>query len=89
MMNSLIPIIFFIFFTLVYPSKIDDYLLFNSAKKDFENREFTTSVLKFRSLQDSFKSSPIVKSNYYKYYYALSLFENGDIEKGLYQMDGA
>ncbi|MGL6131125.1 MAG: transglycosylase SLT domain-containing protein, partial [Fusobacteriaceae bacterium] len=46
-------------------------------------------VLKFRSLQDSFKSSPIVKSNYYKYYYALSLFENGDIEKGLYQMDGA
>ncbi|MGL4403750.1 MAG: transglycosylase SLT domain-containing protein [Fusobacteriaceae bacterium] len=89
MIKFLVSIMFFTFFNLIYPSSIDDYLLFYDAKKDFENGEFTTSVLKFRSLEDSFKSSPIVKSNYYKYYYALSLFEKGDFEKGLNYMDQA
>lgn len=89
MIKSLMPMLFFAFFTIIYPSTIDDYLLFHDAKQAFKNGDFTTSVLKFRSLQDSFKSSPIVKSNYYKYYYALSLFEKGDIERGLLYMDQA
>ncbi|MGL4252808.1 MAG: transglycosylase SLT domain-containing protein [Fusobacteriaceae bacterium] len=89
MIKFLVNVLFFTFFTLVYSSSIDDYLLFNDAKKDFKKGDFNTSVLKFRSLQDSFKSSPIVKSNYYKYYFALSLFENGEIEKGLNYMDQA
>lgn len=89
MIKSLVPILFFIFYTFLYPYTINDYLLFHDARKDFKNGDFNSSVIKFRSLQDSFKSSPIVKSNYYKYYYALSLFEKGDIDRGLKYMDQA
>lgn len=89
MIKLLSSILFFIFFTLGHAYTIDDYLLFYDAREDFKKEIFSTSVLKFRSLQDSFRSSPIVKSNYYKYYFALSLFEQGDIQRGLEYMNQA
>lgn len=89
MIKFLTSILFFIFFLFAQAYTIDDYLLFHEARKNFKNGDFDTSVLKFRSLQDSFQSSPIVKSNYFKYYFALSLFEKGDIDRGLQLMDQA
>lgn len=89
MIKSLVTSMFFLFYISTYPYIISDYLLFNEAKKDFQNGDINSSILKFRSLQDSFKSSPVVKSNYYKYYYALALFEGGNIDRGLKYMDQA
>ncbi|MGL4687418.1 MAG: hypothetical protein ACRCVS_01880, partial [Fusobacteriaceae bacterium] len=66
----------FIFFIIIssfsFSYYIGDYLLFNEAKILFEKGDYEKANLKFRTLEKSYSSSNIVKSNYYTFFYALN-----------------
>lgn len=84
--------LFFIFVYIMtlnstFSYSVEDYLLFQEAQRDYKEGNFQNSVLKFRSLKSSFPNSPIVESNYYNFFFAMSLYEKGDLVSAFKSME--
>lgn len=83
----------FIFYIIIssfsFSYYIGDYLLFNEAKLLSEKGDYTKANLKFRTLEKSYPSSNIVKSNYYTFFYALNLYKLKNYDEAINYMEKA
>ncbi len=82
--------LFFIYFLFIYNLSfsyyINDYILFKECVNLYENEEYSKAEIKFRSLEKSYPSSNLVKSNYYAYFMALNYYSLGNMDKAIFYM---
>lgn len=82
--------LFFIYFLFIYNLSfsyyINDYILFKECVNLYENEEYSKAEIKFRSLEKSYPSSNLVKSNYYAYFMALNYYSLGNVDKAIFYM---
>ena len=82
--------LFFIYFLFIYNLSfsyyINDYILFKECVNLYENEEYSKAEIKFRSLEKSYPSSNLVKSNYYAYFMALNYYSLRNMDKAIFYM---
>lgn len=78
--------LYFFIFTLTYTYSIQDYLLFQSGKVDFLNKDYSLAELKFSTYRNNFKNSAPLVSNYGNFYFGMNYYYLKNYPKAIFYL---